>query len=899
MFATFVPFCFSTIFVSLTFTKLIHLSIHAKTVSPAAFVLFLPSLLVPDVLFIYLSRLALRQKKGVIPITVCALACAISFILLGAASSQLGFFYSTGNEIKWSEALSYAGDKDGIKILLSGLNAVLVSGLLIVVVSWFAKWYLYRAVGALMVMVGGAITCARQSWRARSERRNQTHSPILSPNPSTSDGDFDDDDSIDEEMKGNLLPLYGEHQNDSQIQTKSYVILACIIGFLILTTIIRPARPYTMLSATLPLTMLTMFQAAPSMCADQAALAGNPWPLPDLLEEGNWEAPHGHFKGWAPGSGNEYVQQYRETVPDWLPEEIPAGFEKWTRKSTNSNSSEQEENETHEKRSKKTCNIPVGDGTFYNPVNDPMKISNQDTDILDALQSVFRDESVKIRHVALIMMESFREELFPLQQNSDYHKIIMKSHKGEDEDEINGRLSQLCPVAERITGKSGNWKKKDGSDFDAVSIPEWNDTAAEGFGGINVVGGFTTSSLSFKSMAAIHCGSWSMPVDNFEESETQSYQPCIPQVLDLFNKIKDEKEGESNGDFLEQQWLPAFFQSITDGYDRQDKFDAKIGFKHIVTKDRLDADTKEGEELEEINYFGYAETTLKSHIEDYIRQVQDEGKRMFFSHFTSTTHHPWGTPEAFQTQEYLRTGGKLGWHEDFNNYLNSIRFTDAWLGQLMQTFDDFGISNETLVIFVGDHGQAFKEDLKSKAGTYENGHVSNFRVPITFRHPNIPRVQYNANATSLSILPTILDLLINTGSLNEKDTAAASDLVQDYEGQSLIRPYKASHNGRRAWNFGVINGGGSMLSMTSADAPWRLVLPLDSSSQYRFTDLKNDPLERKPFEKWGMEELADGIKIKYGEDASQWAVEAEAVAKWWGLERKRLWGYNPSEHVSE
>ncbi|KAF4981393.1 hypothetical protein FZEAL_2787 [Fusarium zealandicum] len=873
MFATLVPFCFSTIFVSLAFTKLLHLSIHAKTVSSAAFAIFLPSLLVPDVLIIFLSRLALRQKKGVFPTALCVLGCIFSFVLLGAASSQLGFFYKTGNEIKWSEAKGYASDKDGMKILLSGINSVLVSGLLIVVVSWFAKWFLYRAAGAPLTVVGARISHLWQSFRGSKVYRQRIHNQSANPSRYSydSDNDSNDSDEIDD-IKNEMALSYGEGQKNSLSHRTLWAISAAVFVFLSLTTIFRPQRPYIMLSATLPLAMLGSLRSAPDMCTEQAALNGNPFPFPDLIEEYKWQS----------------AKEYAETVPYWLPEELPAGFHKWMPKKT----TEGDAAVTHNKTSSHSCVGAEAHGTFYNPISDPMKISNLDDDILDVLQEAFGDGAVKIKHVALIMMESYREELFPLQQGSDYHKIIMNSHEAGVEDEVNDRLSKLCPVAERITGKSGNFKKMDGSAFEPASIPQWNDTTPDGFGGINVVGGFTTSSLSFKSMAAIHCGAWSMPVDNFEESETQAYQPCIPQVLDLFNKIK---ENNPTDDFLEQQWSPAFFQSITDGYDRQDKFDTKIGFQHIVTKNRLDEDTKEGEELEEINYFGYAETTLKSHIRDYIKQVQDEGKRMFFSHFTSTTHHPWGVPSSFPSAQYLSTEGKMGWHEDFNNYLNSMRFTDAWLGELMQTFDDFGISNETLVIFVGDHGQAFKEDITSKIGTYENGHVSNFRVPITFRHPSIPRVQYEANATSLSILPTILDLLINTGSLNEKDTTAASDLIRDYEGQSLIRPYKASHNGRRAWNFGVINGGASMLSLTSADAPWRLVMPLDESSQYRFTDLKNDPLELEPLETWSIKDLAAAVTAKYGEDAAQWATEADAVAQWWGPERKRLWGYNTGD----
>jgi hypothetical protein len=81
MFAAFVQFCFSISCISLISTKLVHLSIYAKTISPAAFVLFLPSLILSDVFVICLSRLALRAKMGLINITVCVLGCILSYVL--------------------------------------------------------------------------------------------------------------------------------------------------------------------------------------------------------------------------------------------------------------------------------------------------------------------------------------------------------------------------------------------------------------------------------------------------------------------------------------------------------------------------------------------------------------------------------------------------------------------------------------------------------------------------------------------------------------------------------------------------------------------------------------------------------------------------------------------------
>ncbi|KAL6351840.1 hypothetical protein LRP88_14891 [Fusarium phalaenopsidis] len=700
--ARLVSFCFSVIVTSLVLTKLIHLSVHARTVPMVDFGRFLPSLLLPDVAIIGLSRLIMRRSKTAIAKVGRLTGCA--------ASSQLGFFYKTGSEFKWTDAQRYARDKDGLKILLNEVDAALAAGLLVATVSWFAGESVYRATGALLAMTG---------------------MPILNKAP-------------------------------------------------------------------------------------------------------------------------------------------PSGFSKWPLK----NSTQENAKETSGGDGR-SCRDEQYDGRFYNPVGDPLKITNHDSDILSALKPAFAGGSVRIRHVVLVMLESYREELFPLQQGSDVHRMMARSHGSrDDDDEVNERLSHICPIAEKITGKSGRWKRRDGTDFGQAPTPEWNDTTQHGFGGINVVGGLTTASLSLKSMTAILCG------------------PCMPQILHLFNQLK---ENESTDDFLEQQWLSAFFQSVTDGYDRQDKFDGKIGFDHIVTKKRLEQDAKEGTILEKINYFGYPETTLRPHIRDYIEKALAQRRRMFLSHFTSTTHHPWGVPRAFQSAEYVNTRGPMAWHGDFNSYLNAMRFTDKWLGELLQTFDDYGIADETLFVFVGDHGQAFKEDVASKTGTYQNGHISNFRVPITFRHPHIPRVQYSALATSLSILPTILDLLVSTGSLNGRDAAVASDLIQDYEGQSFIRPYRDTHNGRRAWNFGIVNSGASMLSVTSADAPWRLVVPLDQGSRYRLTDLKSDPLELEPLERWSMGELASEAGSRHGVNASRWAVEAEAVARWWAAERKRLWGYKPGQ----
>ena len=527
----------------------------------------------------------------------------------------------------------------------------------------------------------------------------------------------------------------------------------------------------------------------------------------------------------------------------------------------------------------------------YNPVDDPLKITNLDLEIIEPLRQSLKESKATISHVMLILMGSTRQELFPLMPGSDMHQMTLRSHDEDERDGINEKLSLLTPNGERITGRFSNFTNANGSSYESAH-QTFNYMSDNDMGGINVVGALSGSSLSFKTFVGSYCGVWPLPVDSMEEADSQLYQPCLSHIFGLFNNSTEAVETAAGArdhtvDLLERKWRPVYLQSIGDDFDRQEQINRQIGFSETVVKATVEQDPDFDEE--EINYFGYPERVIKPDLKRIIQEAQDQKQRLFLSHYTSMTHHPWKTPDDFHMVGYM-CHSMLHDHYDFNAYLNAVRFQDAWVGEIMDLLEDTGIANETLIVLAGDHGQAFKEDT-SVTGTFENGHISNFRVPIVFRHPQLPRVQVNANATFMSILPTILDLLINTGSLNERNIRTASDLVQDYEGQSMIRPYIAEKNGRRLWNWGIINSGGGMISVTSADAPWRLIMPLEKTLQYSFTDLQHDSLELDPLESWRIEDLSTAVQLRYGEGAAAWVVEAEKVTRWWVDERKQLWKY--------
>ena len=89
---------------------------------------------------------------------------------------------------------------------------------------------------------------------------------------------------------------------------------------------------------------------------------------------------------------------------------------------------------------------------------------------------------------------------------------------------------------------------------------------------------------------------------------------------------------------------------------------------------------------------------MKPFFRDAVNDAVSSGERLFISHFTSATHHPWKVPKDFNSSQYLPGSS----HEHMNSYLNTIRYIDGWLGDILGVLDDAGVANETLVVFVGD-----------------------------------------------------------------------------------------------------------------------------------------------------------------------------------------------------
>lgn len=853
-------FLYSVLVVSSLTSKVVHLSSHRSSLPILLFVLYLPTFFIPDVFIIIGGRLLLSQRNNANFIFTLAsfITSVISIITLFTSASQLGFYLETGGEIRWSAASNFAHDPAGLKLLASGSIAVgICSAGLTFFATLFNPW-LYQWVGNGLEFVANVFS--RQQYNTKVEYSQLPYH----------------DESDNEETPADL-----EKTKPPVIRRTWFwrIFLLVLGGVVVILQIVRPRHsPYAHLSGTLPFTLYQIFDSAESaICGANAASV--PFPKPELFQ----------LLGWPSNFTYSNVSWLAEqhVNPEWLPDYHIAGFDRFYWEAANDSTD---------------AWVP------YNPLWDPLKLSNAEEPMLKPLKQALSGQDVMIKHVVLFHLESTRLDAFPLTNESHLHQI-MYNEMGEFEDveALNARLNTISKNAELLTGVSGHLgpSRSDYSDG-------WRRHLREGKGGVNVVGSVTAGTATLKSLIGSICGAEPLPVDFTEEADLAIYQPCLPHVLNLLSQGKTHSpDSSTRSDVLRQPWRSVYAQAITDQFDRQDVLMDSMGFNQSIARSFLmNSTSAHFPPVEpEANYFGYPETELKPYIRDMFTDAEKEGNRLFLTHLTSTTHHPWSVPESFGIDEnYL---SRLHWNDErpLNRYLNTLRYQDRWIGEFMDVLDDLNVLDETLVVFAGDHGMAFREDCEALT-TFENPHIINFQVPLLFFHPQLPRIQVQASSSSLSILPTILDLLVQSGSLDKDDSATTSELIREYEGQSLIRPYLSSDtSGREAWHFTVINAGAALLSIASAAVPWRLVMPLCKTAPFRFTNLEQDPAELEPIEVWTISELARAVRVSDafgGEGAAEWVVEAEKMGIWWAGEQKRKWRYNgaslqdeksPSKHA--
>ena len=202
---------------------------------------------------------------------------------------------------------------------------------------------------------------------------------------------------------------------------------------------------------------------------------------------------------------------------------------------------------------------------------------------------------------------------------------------------------------------------------------------------------------------------------------------------------------------------------------------------------------------------------------------ENTGNPFFMAVFPVSPHHPYPIPEKkFQiTGEISNMKGER--ERVWLDYLNSLHYADAVLGQMVDRLEQEGLLENTLFFVFADHGEAFYQHRKNynhPLYIYEE----NVHVPFLiynkrfFKEP----VVFNGITRHIDILPTVLDML-------------SIPPLPEQEGVSILS--------YRREQFAVLHTSYKEDYMGIRDSRWKYIYRASDGFEELF-DLSQDPDEK-------------------------------------------------------
>jgi arylsulfatase A-like enzyme len=166
-----------------------------------------------------------------------------------------------------------------------------------------------------------------------------------------------------------------------------------------------------------------------------------------------------------------------------------------------------------------------------------------------------------------------------------------------------------------------------------------------------------------------------------------------------------------------------------------------------------------------------------------------------------------------------------------SNYYGLVKEIDDWVGEILETLDKNGLTENTLVIFTSDHGEMLgAHGLREKNVFYEES----AHIPMMIRFPGEIKKETRVDAyvSHIDLFPTILDYL-KVGDY-KSDGTSLRNLIEGKEtkhGEYVVTEW--NYRGDISPNYMIVKGG------------WKLMIPYSKGSKVinAMYDLSNDPNE--------------------------------------------------------
>lgn len=235
-----------------------------------------------------------------------------------------------------------------------------------------------------------------------------------------------------------------------------------------------------------------------------------------------------------------------------------------------------------------------------------------------------------------------------------------------------------------------------------------------------------------KALVAIFCGYSPYPYPYVIESFTPNPLPgpCLPSLLKPYG------------------YHSAFFQANYSEFEHRTTLFKNLGFGSVFPPSY----EIKSHDYEQLTQSRYEDEFMLPYSDAWLKKRQAAGGNFLATYLTVSTHYDYTPPKHLKLKHYVSDKHK-------NNYLNDQRYVDHYIQKLLAQYQKYHFLNNTIFIFLGDHGEGFGEH-----GLYTHDNViyqEGLHIPFFIYAPGLHMKpqhlsgQYN----QLDIVPTVIDLL--------------------------------------------------------------------------------------------------------------------------------------------
>jgi lipoteichoic acid synthase len=239
---------------------------------------------------------------------------------------------------------------------------------------------------------------------------------------------------------------------------------------------------------------------------------------------------------------------------------------------------------------------------------------------------------------------------------------------------------------------------------------------------------YTTIPHTSKAIVSVNSGLYPSPKTEIVEAEPGGIPArCLAELL------------------AEQGYRSAWFQSAKQSFEDRAQLVENFGYAHFQAYESMKTDG-----FERANYLGYEDDIMLEPSRRWLQENADDPTLVMF--LGVTPHHQYLTINRYGLKHFAKKDG-------FNRYLNSISYDDFWTKNIIETYKDLGLYEDTIFVIYGDHGEGFGEH-----GRYQHDGViweEGLKVPLIIHDPeNIDGgARIEGPAHLLDFAPTVVDML--------------------------------------------------------------------------------------------------------------------------------------------